>query len=147
MIRYAVPLPVDKSAAIVTAKVNAERVCPADQVPVPRRRHSRKVRMWIWQKDRGICHLCNEPVAFEDCQISHNIPLAAGGKDIDSNRHPAHVACHAERTAKRDAPLLAKARRADRVQKEGRGTKRKGRPIASRPMRSAIARRFAKVAP
>src|SRR5690349_4365897 len=61
----------------------------------------------------GRCHICGEKIdAPRDAwEISHPIPLAAGGEDVRSNRAPAHKKCHAAQTAEIDQPLIAKVKR------------------------------------
>jgi 5-methylcytosine-specific restriction protein A len=60
----------------------------------------------------GRCHLCGLKIdAGQEWEVSHPIPLAAGGDDVASNRAPAHKRCHAKQTATIDAPLIAKVRR------------------------------------
>jgi hypothetical protein len=133
MIRFQLPLPENVSARIVTEQINALRTSTADAMQTERKSYTRSERFWIWNKDFGICHLCGRPVAFVECEISHDIPLKAGGRDVDSNRHPAHRSCHAKRTQERDRPMMDKARRVRRYAAEGRGTKRKGRAMQTKP--------------
>lgn len=61
----------------------------------------------------GKCHLCEGKIdgSREAWDISHDIPLAAGGADDDANRKPAHRKCHRDHTARVDAPLIAKVKR------------------------------------
>jgi len=47
----------------------------------------------------------------QDWDVSHEIPLEAGGKDDDSNWFVAHRSCHRQHTAKVDMPLIAKVKR------------------------------------
>lgn len=142
MIRYAVPVPKSYCARVITEQANAERVGTADQVPVKRRKHSHRERMWIWNKDNGICCHCEEPVSRKRFEVSHYPrPLAMGGRDVDSNRHPAHPECHAEWTRTIDQPAIAKAKRKQKKHETGRGRKLKGRPMAG-TQDSGIRRRF-----
>lgn len=77
-----------------------------------RRRLSARVREHIFDDAHGVCHICRTPIQRgQPWEVSHPIPLAIGGKDDASNWAPAHVKCHAERTAKIDARLIAKTRR------------------------------------
>ncbi|WP_421849964.1 HNH endonuclease [Oricola sp.] len=126
----------------VHAQIDAARVVAADQVAVTRKSHSRRTRMWIYQKDNGICCHCGEPVDRHCFEVSHYPrPLAMGGKDVDSNRHPAHPACHARWTAEVDQPAIARAKRKQKMHETGRGRKLKGRPMAG-TRASGIRRRF-----
>jgi hypothetical protein len=47
----------------------------------------------------------------EEWDVSHDIPLEAGGKDDESNWLVAHRKCHRVHTSKVDAPLIAKVKR------------------------------------
>ena len=72
---------------------------------------SARERAKIFERHNGICHLCGGRItAGQAWDVSHDIPLAAGGKDDDANRKPAHRKCHAIQTATVDAPLIAKTR-------------------------------------
>lgn len=60
----------------------------------------------------GMCHLCNlKVVPGEDWDVSHDIPLEAGGKDDESNWFVAHRKCHRVHTSTVDMPLIAKVKR------------------------------------
>jgi len=47
----------------------------------------------------------------QEWDVSHEIPLEAGGKDDESNWLVAHRKCHRTHTAKVDMPLIAKVKR------------------------------------
>lgn len=93
------------------------------------RRHiSARERERIFDAAGGVCHLCDLPIhAGEAWEVSHPIPLAAGGDDVAGNRSPAHKKCHARRTAEIDAPLIAKTRR---QRQKHLGIRKTTRPIA-----------------
>lgn len=93
-----------------------------------RQRLSARERERCYDSNEGRCHICGRPIhRGEAWDVSHPIPLAAGGEDVPENRKPAHRKCHQEWTAKVDAPLIAKTRR--------QRQKDKGiRPQSSRPM-------------
>lgn len=77
-----------------------------------RARLSTRERQRCFDDANGICHLCEMPIApGEGFEVSHPIPLAAGGDDTPDNRRPAHVKCHARQTATIDAPRIAKTKR------------------------------------
>jgi hypothetical protein len=50
-------------------------------------------------------------VPGEDWDVSHDIPLEAGGKDDASNWFVAHRKCHRVHTSTVDMPLIAKVKR------------------------------------
>jgi hypothetical protein len=71
-----------------------------------------KMRADIFMNRGGICHLCNmKVVPGEDWDVSHEIPLEAGGKDDATNWLVAHRKCHRVHTSTVDAPLIAKVKR------------------------------------
>lgn len=60
----------------------------------------------------GICHMCNmKVVPGEEWDISHEIPLEAGGRDERDNWYVAHRKCHRLHTRTVDIPLIAKVKR------------------------------------
>jgi 5-methylcytosine-specific restriction protein A len=77
------------------------------------RKHlSARARAAIFVTHGGVCHLCSGKIQVgEAWDVSHVIPLAAGGDDDESNMQPAHRHCHRVHTAEVDAPLIAKVRR------------------------------------
>ena len=71
-----------------------------------------KRRADIFLSRGGTCHLCNmKVVPGEDWDVSHDIPLEAGGKDDESNWFVAHRKCHRVHTSTVDMPLIAKVKR------------------------------------
>jgi len=58
---------------------------------------ARKVR--IFDAAKGICHLCQRPIAVgEAWEAEHIIALTCGGTDDDTNLAPAHIDCHKVKT-------------------------------------------------
>lgn len=78
-----------------------------------RRRIGAKERAEIFLAHGGMCHLCGLKIREgEEWDVSHAIPLAAGGADDRSNMAPAHRArCHRKQTSEIDIPLIAKVKR------------------------------------
>lgn len=71
-----------------------------------------KRRADIFLARGGTCHLCNmKVVPGEDWDVSHDIPLEAGGKDDETNWFVAHRKCHRVHTSTVDMPLIAKVKR------------------------------------
>lgn len=78
-----------------------------------RRRMSTTRRARIFQAANGVCHICGEQIdgTRERWDADHVIPLEISGDDSDENLRPAHERCHRAKTAKVDAPAIAKCRR------------------------------------
>ena len=80
------------------------------------RRMSPTRRARVFQAAGGTCHICKGQIdgTLERWDVEHVIPYALTRDDSDENLRPAHVGCHKEKTAKEDAPTIAKAKRVHR---------------------------------
>lgn len=78
-----------------------------------RRSISKATRVRVFLEAEGICHLCGLRIDApkQRWEVEHVKPLSMGGTDDAANLRPAHVECHAEKTAAEAAPR-AKADRA-----------------------------------
>lgn len=98
-----------------------------------RRNLTRLQRVRIFDDADGVCHICKmkiDPVR-EAWEAEHPVPLGLGGPDKREDMRPAHVDCHAKKTAS-DKGQIAKAVR----QRAGHlGIRKK----QSRPMPGTIA--------
>lgn len=48
----------------------------------------------IWERDKGICYLCGNPVQWEDHHFDHVIPLSRGGPHSKDNIRVTHAKCN-----------------------------------------------------
>jgi 5-methylcytosine-specific restriction endonuclease McrA len=55
---------------------------------------------FIWNRDNGVCYLCNQPIDPDDCHYDHVIPLAKGGEHSTDNLRPTHSKCNLKKHAK-----------------------------------------------
>ncbi len=56
-------------------------------------------RRVVFDRDGGICWLCDWPVVWEEATLDHVVPIAAGGADIPANVRLAHRSCNSRRGA------------------------------------------------
>lgn len=83
-----------------------------ESAKMKRVRITSKMRADIFLRHNGVCHLCQmKVIPGEDWDVSHEIPLEAGGSDTADNWYVAHRKCHRVHTATVDAPLIAKVKR------------------------------------
>jgi 5-methylcytosine-specific restriction endonuclease McrA len=80
-----------------------------------RRNMSTTRRRRIFLEADGICHICGCKIdgTKEAWDADHVIPLEISGDDSDENLRPAHRKCHQQKTAKEDAPTIAKCKRVE----------------------------------
>lgn len=56
---------------------------------------SKRMRDFIYERDQGICHLCNGKVDRNDSAVDHVHPVSIGGVDNIDNYRLAHSRCNA----------------------------------------------------
>ncbi|MCA0276309.1 MAG: HNH endonuclease [Proteobacteria bacterium] len=67
-----------------------------------------KVRQKVFDREKGKCHLCEQPIqAGQKWDLDHVKALINGGENRDANLKPAHRKCHKDKTA-RDVAEKAK---------------------------------------
>ncbi len=57
-------------------------------------RELRKSRWWQRKTASGICHYCQEKVAFKALTMDHLVPLTRGGRSSKDNLVPSCKACN-----------------------------------------------------
>lgn len=80
-----------------------------------RRNMSTTRRRRIFLAANGTCHICGCKIdgTKEAWDADHVIPLEISDDDSDENLRPAHRKCHQRKTAKEDAPTIAKCKRVE----------------------------------
>lgn len=85
-------------------KANPERVRTMQQEAAGRHRARRRDAFVesvavavLYERDRGVCGLCQKPVARRNASIDHIVPLAVGGLHSYSNCQLAHTLCNVRR--------------------------------------------------
>lgn len=54
----------------------------------------------IWERDKGICYLCGQPIDRSDVHFDHVIPLSKGGPHTSDNIRAAHSSCNLRKADK-----------------------------------------------
>jgi 5-methylcytosine-specific restriction endonuclease McrA len=90
----------------------------------------------IYRRDRGICHICKEPIATHGSSsgvgslmgsLDHIIPVSKGGTDYPSNLKTAHVSCNKSRGNK---PITDSVNESV-LEVEGKGKEGKLKPLSA----------------
>lgn len=89
-----------------------------------------RLRLKVWEAHRGVCVLCKGKIdgIRERWIVEHEVALALGGKDDESNMGPAHEACALEKTYGKSGDI-AKAAKAKRVKSKHLGIKKSKNPL------------------
>jgi 5-methylcytosine-specific restriction endonuclease McrA len=99
-----------------------------------------KVRkITIYQRENGLCYLCQRPVPFGDCEVEHPNALTTGGPDDDAELRVVHVACHKPKTAddkRKGAKIVRIQKRLDGTRRPRKKIPTAGWPKGSRPIPS-----------
>ena len=75
-----------------------------------RQEFPRKVKVAAFERAAGRCEKCTARLAVGKFHYDHRIPDALGGKPVLENCEVLCTACHGTKTAKQDAPAIAKSR-------------------------------------
>lgn len=57
------------------------------------------LRAELYERDGGLCGLCNSPVRGNDFHLDHRHPRVRGGEDTRANLHVTHPACNLRKGA------------------------------------------------
>jgi 5-methylcytosine-specific restriction endonuclease McrA len=73
------------------------------------------VRTQLFGSQHGKCTLCKKPMLWEESNLDHIIPLAAGGEDAWCNLQMTHITCNSAKADREPSPeileYLAECRR------------------------------------
>ena len=64
-----------------------------------------------YERSKGKCEKCNEPLQTGKFHYDHEIPDALGGPNTLENCKVICTACHSDKTAGQDVPQIAKMKR------------------------------------
>ncbi len=60
----------------------------------------------VYQRDNGICGICQQPVPADDFHVDHIVPLVRGGEHSYANTQVAHPSCNSRKKDKLDFTIL-----------------------------------------
>ena len=89
-----------------------------------------RVRQRCHDRAEGKCHICGLPLGQKKWQLDHQIALANGGENRESNLAPAHITCHSDKTRK-DVKTKSKIAR---VKARHSGIQRSKQKIQGKPL-------------
>jgi 5-methylcytosine-specific restriction protein A len=83
----------------------------------PRKAPTKAEKVAAWNLAGGLCELCLKPVppAGPDVEYDHREAREITGDDTAANLRPLHVRCHSAKSARHDAPLIAKTHRQEKL--------------------------------
>lgn len=96
-----------------------------------RRTITKAMRVRIFDRAGGVCHLCKLPINAtrgEKWHVEHIKPLWEGGSDDETNMAPSHIDCHATKTGEEATP-------------RAKGTRQRARHIGATTPQGRIANR------
>jgi RNA-directed DNA polymerase len=64
-------------------------------------------RIKLWNKQKGICPICLNPLYLEEIEVHHVKPVKSGRSDKLSNLLLLHKVCHKQITYSKNEKLLA----------------------------------------
>lgn len=62
-------------------------------------------RQTVWQRDKGVCHICNLPCDIQAWQLDHIIPVSRGGPHTYDNVAVSHAECNNRKRDKLSSAL------------------------------------------
>jgi 5-methylcytosine-specific restriction endonuclease McrA len=68
---------------------------------------SREVRRRVYDRDRGRCVYCGDPLAFVEATLDHRTPRVLGGKTVDANLVLACDECNKAKGSRTEQEWLA----------------------------------------
>ena len=111
-------------------------IAPTTTEPVeatPRSTMTPARRERIHAAHAGLCGVCGQPVALDECEIDHRIAHWISRRDDDANLWPMHVACHrgagGQSKTAWDRKIIAKIKR---IIARREGTRRPRKAIPNR---------------
>lgn len=76
-----------------------------------RREFPARVRVAAYERCKGLCEVCGAPLSVGKFAYDHIVPDGLGGEPTLDNCMVTCAACHGSKTASRDVPQIAKAKR------------------------------------
>lgn len=76
-----------------------------------RQEFTRKTRAQVFERSGGRCETCGAKLKTGEAEFDHVIPCALGGEATLENCSVQCRVCHSQKTAKSDAPTIAKVKR------------------------------------